>query len=60
MTKQKEYFDKEYLDLLFNSFYGPNSALRAIIREDLKQIHKHRHLRNPKPKTYGPTQRKRA
>jgi hypothetical protein len=51
---------KQWHDTIFNSFYGPNNALRVIAREDLKQIHKHDYLRNPKPRTYGPAKRKRV
>lgn len=50
---------EKWHDIVFDAFYGPNSALRVIIREDLKQRHKHDHLRNPKPRTYGPAKRKR-
>lgn len=48
----------EYRDKVFNTFYGENSALRQIIRGDLTQIHKYEHLRNSKPKTYGPQKKK--
>ena len=47
----------KYRDSVFNVFYGENSALRQIIRADLAQMHKHEHLRNPKPKTYGPVKK---
>lgn len=49
---------KDWKDTVFNTFYGENSALRVIIREDLKQMHKHEELRNPKPKKYDPAKKK--
>lgn len=47
----------EYRDKVFNAFYGENSALRQIIKADLAQMHKYEHLRNPKPKKYGPVKK---
>ena len=43
---------KDWKDSVFNTFYGEDSVLRFIIREDLKQIHKHKELRNPEPRVY--------
>lgn len=43
---------KDWRDSVFNAVYGKNSALRTIIREDLKQMHKYEELRNPEPRVY--------
>ena len=48
---------KEYRDSVFNAFYGENSTIRQIIKADLAQMHKYEHLRNPKPKKYGPVKK---